>query len=145
MQPVQSSPVNLYNNNNNNSNVVSNPWSYPQTQQQQSQQQPTTADPFGSLLWKKWCIFLALHNTIFPLFFYFTIFFDPKKGAFITYRLLDWVLHPAQILGLRPTIVKYNETYFHVGYITKFESMVSDNTTNCALPAQRSTFFKKIK
>ena len=111
MQPVQSSPVNLYNNNNNNSNVVSNPWSYPQTQQQQSQQQPTTADPFGSLLWKKWCIFLALHNTIFPLFFYFTIFFDPKKGAFITYRLLDWVLHPAQILGLRPNIVTMSPTF----------------------------------
>ena len=141
MQPVQSSPVNLYNNNN-NSNVVSNPWSYPQTQQQ-SQQQPTTADPFGSLLWKKMMHFSCFAQHNFPLIFLFHNFLRPKKRCFhYLLCLLDWVLHPAQILG-PTTYCCYNEPYFHVGYITKIESVASHNTTNCALPAQRSTFFKK--
>ena len=82
----------------------------------------------------------AQHN--FPLIFLFHNFLRPKKRCFhYLLCLLDWVLHPAQILG-PTTYCCYNEPYFHVGYITKIESVASHNTTNCALPAQRSTFFK---
>jgi len=48
MQPVQSSPVNLYNNNNNK--FAFPPQQEQQQPHQQQQARPTTSDPFGSLL-----------------------------------------------------------------------------------------------
>ena len=48
MQPIQTSPVNLYNNNNNSNNKLFPPQQPPQQPQQKSM------DPFGSLLWKMW-------------------------------------------------------------------------------------------
>ena len=50
MQPIQTSPVNLYNNNNNSNNKL-----FPFPPQQPPQQpQQKSMDPFGSLLWKMW-------------------------------------------------------------------------------------------
>ena len=81
MQPIQTSPVNLYNNNNNSNNKL-----FPFPPQQPPQQpQQKSMDPFGSLLWKMWnftkffrIFSRTLHHHCTPhLFLFFLVLLQP--------------------------------------------------------------------